>query len=129
MSVSNLLSMSFGGGSKGWDRQNRTTNTTKPIECLKPFDVILVRDPKSGNTTGQQVVHILSRHITGTLVLEFSNGEKVETTRRHPFYVVGFGFKHASQLTIGESCLTLNGKHVQVIRIESNPDKKCMVYN
>ena len=44
---------------------------------------------------------------SATLALTFDNGETIETTSEHPFYIVGRGFVKAGELGIGSSLNTL----------------------
>ena len=71
------------------------------------------RDAATGGTQLKPIEQTFEKH-SATLVLTFSNGETVETTREHPFYVVGRGFVAAGELGIGTSIVTRAGPTVQV---------------
>jgi hypothetical protein len=66
--------------------------SSKPIEALKVGDMVLSRDPTTGQTIGQRVYSTPVRVVRGSIVLRFSNGECIETTHEHRFYVPGKGF-------------------------------------
>jgi hypothetical protein len=102
--------------------------TTKPIEKVKEGDRVLSRDPKSGKIASKKVESVKVRQVPGTLVLHLSNGERIETTKEHPFYVVGEGFVPAGQLGIGTSIVTRAGPSVQVTKVERH-DASATVYN
>ena len=50
-----------------------------------------------------------------TLKLTFSNGETIETTKEHPFYVAGKGFVPAGEMGIGTSIVTRAGPGVHLV--------------
>ena len=62
-----------------------------------------------------------------TLALTWSNGETIETTSEHPFYVVGRGFVKAGELGIGTSIVTRAGPSVQLVSAKSGAAQT--VYN
>jgi len=53
------------------------------------------------------------------LVLSFSNGEKIECTKEHPFYVEHKGFTPAGELGIGTSIVTRAGPVVKLTHVET----------
>ena len=63
--------------------------SSKSIEQIKKGDLVLSRDEKSGEVSTKKVEEISKRQApdSTTLVLSFSDGEKIETTSEHPFYV------------------------------------------
>ena len=66
------------------------------------------RDEQTGETELKPIAQTFERTST-TLALTFSNGETIETTSEHPFYVVGRGFVKAGELGIGSSIVTRAG--------------------
>jgi hypothetical protein len=103
--------------------------TSKPIEAVKAGDAILSRDPKTGQTKGQQVFSTPVRGVRGSLLLRFSDGERIETTGEHPFYVPGKGFVLAGRLVVGTRVATWKGKPLKVVKVEVNWTTKRTVYN
>ena len=101
--------------------------STKPIEQVKEGDSVLSRDESSGKTEAKKVKRLFERQADATLLLHFSNGEKIETTKEHPFYVQGKGFTPAGELGIGTSIVTRAGPSVTLV--SATPGKAQTVYN
>ena len=86
-------------------------NGQRAIETLQKGDLVWSRDESSGATQLKPIAQTFERY-AATLALKFSNGETVETTSEHPFYVVGRGFVKAGELGIGSSIVTRAGPSV-----------------
>jgi len=86
------------------------------------------RDEATGETSVQKVVQTFVHQAPGTLVLHFSNGEKIETTPTHPFYVEHKGFTPAAELGIGTSIVTRAGPDAVLASTETR-DAPATVYN
>jgi hypothetical protein len=102
--------------------------TTKAIEQIQPGDMVMSRNPATGETAARQVVRTFVHQHPGTLVLHLASGEAIETTVEHPFWVAGAGWVPAGRLAIGTSVITRAGPTVQVVGIEHRPSK-ARVYN
>ena len=63
-----------------------------------------------------------------TLSLTFADGETIETTGEHPFYVQGEGFVPAGRLAIGSAIVTRAGPETRLVRAAWNAAPKT-VYN
>ena len=61
-------------------------------------------------------------------MLTFSNSEKIETTKDHPFYVEGKGFVKAGELGIGTSIVSRAGPSIQIVDIQVKA-QSATVYN
>lgn len=92
---------------------------TKAIDQIRAGDLVLSRDENTGDTQAKRVVQTFQHQENATLVLTFSNGESVETTSGHPFYVEGRGFVKAGELGIGTSIVTRAGPQTRKEREES----------
>ena len=84
---------------------------------LKVSDQVLSRDESSGQTEAKKVKQTFKHQADATLVLHFSNGEQIETTKEHPFYVEHKGFTPAGELGIGTSIVTRAGPSVTLLLI------------
>ncbi len=84
------------------------------------------RDAATGTTQLKPLTQTFERYAT-TLALTFSNGETVETTREHPFYVESEGFVNAGELGIGTSIVTRAGPSVRLVSVSSGAAQT--VYN
>lgn len=102
--------------------------SVKPIEQIRSGDLVLSRDENTGETASKRVVQTFERQADATLVLTFSNGERIETTEEHPFYVEGRGFVNAGELGIGTSIVTRAGPNLKVAKAEKKA-QTAKVYN
>jgi RHS repeat-associated protein len=102
--------------------------SSKPIEEVKAGDQVASRDEATGKTAVKEVKQTFERQANATVVLEFSDGERIETTKEHPFYVQGKGFVKAGELGIGTSIVTRAGPAVAVTKIEVK-EQPATVYN
>jgi hypothetical protein len=91
-----------------------TPEGSKPIEQFREGDLILSRDQDdpNGPVTVQRVVDTFTR-ISPVLNLHVG-GRIIETTREHPFYVEGKGWRTAHELQIGDVLLSHDGLRVAV---------------
>ena len=91
------------------------------------FDV-WAKDEATGAVALKRIAQTFERVAPSTLALTFSNGETIETTVEHPFYVQDRGFVPAGLVALGNSIVTRAGPSLQVTAIEkhSSPHK---VYN
>jgi len=102
--------------------------STKPIEQVKVGDWVASRDSeqaekskshlKSKESVGKEVTRRYVTEQMRTVKVSFSNGEVIQCTSGHPFYVVGKGFTPAGRLAIGNSIITRAGPNVTVRKIE-----------
>jgi len=101
---------------------------TRAIEQLKVGDKVLARDEATGKTEAKRVKRLFKHQVEATLVLSFSNGEKIECTKEHPFYVEHKGFTPAGELGIGTSIVTRAGPSVKLTQVEVKRET-ATVYN
>jgi len=100
----------------------------KVIEQIHAGDRVTSRDEMTGETSVQKVVQTFVHQADATLVLRFTNGEKIETTPTHPFYVEHKGFTPAAELGIGTSIVTRAGPDAVLASTETR-DAPATVYN
>jgi Pretoxin HINT domain len=91
-----------------------TPEGSKPIEQFREGDLILSRDQDdpTAPVTVRRVVDTFTR-IAPILNLHVG-GRIIETTREHPFYVDGKGWRTAHELRIGDVLLSHDGLRVAV---------------
>ena len=69
----------------------------------------------------------------GAKIVNVSNEndkETIDTTVRHPFYVVGYGFRFASELRVGDKVLSVSGDIYEVTSVEiEDLDEPVKIYN
>jgi len=90
--------------------------------------LVLSKNESTGEVAAKRVTHTFVRQAPGTLALTFSNGERIETTAEHPFYVESEGFVPAGLLALGNSIVTRAGPSLQVAGIEKKQSAQT-VYN
>ena len=103
-----------------------TERGLRAIETLKAGELVRSRDEATGQTALKPIAQTFERYAT-MLALTWSNGETIETTREHPFYVVDRGFVKAGELGIGTSIVTRAGPSVQLVSVKSGAAQT--VYN
>ena len=86
--------------------------TRKPIAQIKVGDMVLSRDAASGVTAAKRVSHTFVHRGEATLNLPLTNGERIETTSEHPFYVQGRGWTPADEMGLGTSIVTRAGPNL-----------------
>lgn len=99
----------------------------KNIEDVLIGDKILTYNEKSKlNEIG--VVGNLKQHQENSLIkLKFDSIE-ITTTNEHPFYILNKGWIKASELSIGDFCLTIDGNKLELNSIQSI-NQESLVYN
>jgi len=102
--------------------------TTKPIEAVVIGDVVVSREEGTGNIHPQRVSRTWVHEVQATLLLRLMNGEKVETTKEHRFFVAGQGFIGAGRLTLGANLNTTGEHAIQVTGMEPK-GRSATVYN
>ena len=104
--------------------------TRKPIEQVKAGDWVASRNAekaekskdklKSSENVGKEVTRTFITERKSTLNVTFSNGEAVQCTTGHPFYVEGKGFVPAGRLAVGNAIVTRAGPSVKVRKVEQS---------
>ena len=86
------------------------------------------KDESTGEIALKPIAQTFERVAPSTLALTFSNGETIETTAEHPFYVQDRGFMPAGLVALGNSIVTRAGPSLQVTAIEKHSSPHT-VYN
>lgn len=92
----------------------------KAIEKIKPGDRVWSEDPETNSKALKKVKKIFVREKDSLIRLTI-NGEVIETTDEHPFYVEGRGFTAAKELKAGDEVRLEDGT---TDRIESSETKQ-----
>ncbi len=86
-----------------------TTNGPLPIEEIKIGDRVLAFDEHTETVSYQAVVHLINNNESYNLVIiELSNGDIIEATPEHPFYI-STSWKEADTLKVGDELLSSDG--------------------
>src|SRR5262249_7004824 len=99
----------------------------KAIETVAVGDLVLSQREDGGALRAQRVSHIWEHTVQRTLLLNFSNGEQLETTKEHRFRVEGGGFVSAGRLRPG-AALNTPANNV-VLRDAKERSATTQVYN
>lgn len=83
------------------------------IEKIKPGDRVWAENPNTGEKALKQVKKIFVREKDSLIHLSI-NGEKIETTEEHPFWVKGQGWISARDLKKGDFVKLQSGQFVPV---------------
>jgi hypothetical protein len=86
------------------------------IEDVRPGDLVWAENPATGEKGLKAVVRI-TRRKTDTLVHISTEGEKIATTKEHPFWVVDKGWLAARKLSEGDVLRLQNGTTTKVLSI------------
>ena len=108
--VVQLLCMLFGLTSQCFtgDTLVATEDGLKPIEDVKVGEFVWSEDTETGEKELRKVVSV-SVTETVELVHVWVGKEEIKTTRNHPFYVEGEGWKAAGELVAGDVLRTESG--------------------
>jgi len=104
--------------------------TTKPIEEIRPGDMVLAADhlDPEGKPQAARVARFFNNGEKEVVRLEFGNGEELVCTPSHRFYVCGKGWICAEKLSESDKCLTVEGDRVAFVSREAIEEKR-RVYN
>ena len=103
----------------------------KAIEDIEVGDKVLASDPETGETAYKQVLNTYI-YVKDTLVYVTIDGETIETTKEHPFWVEGQGWTKAKFLETGDQLRDANGNTITIdnVKIVKLPENKyTFVYN
>lgn len=105
-----------------------TPNGDVSIESIEPGDVVLSFDEESGEVVESKVGRISKASVHNLVKLSFDNGEVLQTTKKHPFFVEGKGWVESEKLLVGDVCSKLDGTKVSLSSIDVF-DGEHIVYN
>ena len=85
-----------------------TKNNIKNVEDFKPGDSILTYNPDNNKQEEGVVGSIDSKLVSSLIEIVFDDGNIIQTTEEHPFYVKDKGLVNASELKPLDICKTVN---------------------
>jgi RHS repeat-associated protein len=97
-----------------------TAAGTKLIEEIRPGDQVLTVDVDEKVTSVHVVTHTFES-LTDELVSIRYDGDQIEATPSHPFWIVGRGWTRADELAAGMSLLAADGRSRQVLETAHRP--------
>ena len=97
--------------------QIKTQTGNKNIEDIQVGDYVYAKDAETGETGYKQVVQLFIKEATELIHLQIGE-ERIVTTPTHPFWVAGYGFKTAGELTEGEYVENAAGELLQITSVQ-----------
>ena len=99
------------------------------IETIQAGDYVLAKDVDTGIVSYEPVLQTFVREVDETYTITI-DGEEIETTAEHPFYVENEGFVQAQDLEAGDNVETADGDTAEVDSVQKNElDESVLVYN
>ena len=95
-----------------------TENGLIPIENIEVGDYVWSENPKTGEIELKEVLNTFEKQVD-TIVTITVNGENIETTEAHLFYVENVGWVPASMLREGDILSLEDGRNVPIESIET----------
>lgn len=89
----------------------------KPIEELKVGDKVYSENPETGEKGLKEITGIFVNE-TKTLRHIWVGDKELNTTRKHPFYVIGKGWTEARKLRVGDTLQLFSGEVAVVNKVE-----------
>jgi hypothetical protein len=87
----------------------RTLDGLHPIETLRPGDLVLTQDPRSGELKYQAIVTVYHNPPNATYRVALETGESIVATGIHRLWVAGKGWAMTRELKLGDVLRTLGG--------------------
>ncbi len=107
----------------------KTSEGLIPIEEIRVGDEVFAYNVETGETELKEVKQLFV-HEEDELVHLVINGEKIDTTTNHPFFVEDLGFVSAKDLQVGDELSLYDGSTATVEHIEVEIlEESVLVYN
>lgn len=107
-----------------------TPNGLINIEDLKIGDIVYTYNEQNGKVEEKPIQKTFINSSNEIAIITFENGEKIENTKPHPYYVIGKGWTETKDLKLGDKILTQSGKAEKIVNIKTSMQaKEILVYN
>ena len=100
------------------DTEVYTSDGLVCIEEIQVGDSVWAYNPETGETELKEVLNVWVKETDEILHVSTSDGETIDTTTNHPFYVEDKGWVAAGDLEIGDTLITADGDEVEVTDLE-----------
>ena len=84
------------------------------IEDIEVGDKVWAYNPETGETELKEVLNVWVKETDEILHVSTSDGETIDTTTNHPFYVEEKGWVAAGDLVVGDTLVTVDGDEVEI---------------
>ena len=105
------------GDSQGKTDSGAALGAVNPFQAVKAGDYVWSENPETHEKALKKVKKIFVREKDSIIRLSI-NGETIENTAEHPFYVEGKGFVEAKNLKVGDEVRTEDGAGATVEFLE-----------
>lgn len=108
-----------------------TEDGFKNIEDIRIGIKVYSRNEKTGEIELKEVTNTFKYQVVKDMAKVYVNGNVIESTTEHPYYVVDQGWIKAGQVQKNDILVTVDGKELVVEKVEftRNSDKEYTVYN
>jgi len=98
-----------------------TEQGLKPIQDIQVGDKVLALDERTQQTSYQPVLQLIQNQGQYQFIkVTLENGEQLEATAEHPFYIQGKGWNAAVNLKVGDVLLLYNGTTLVVKTLDTS---------
>ena len=112
------------------DTEVYTSDGLVCIEEIQVGDSVWAYNPETGETELKEVLNVWVKETDEILHVSTSDGETIDTTTNHPFYVEEKGWVAAGDLDVGDILITADGSKVEITELElENLAEPISVYN
>ena len=87
---------------------------SKYIENLRIGDTVYSYNEIKNKVEEKKILNFFEHNVNEILELFFENGEKIETTPEHPFYVDG-KYVYAGNLNVGDKVFSENNQNIELV--------------
>lgn len=105
-----------------------TEQGAKAIEAMAVGDRVWSYNEKTQTVELNTVLHLMNHVETDDYIVVVMEGEEIEVTAEHPFYVEGKGWVNAQALEVGDGLYQKNGNYITVQQLVIKSDD-VRVYN
>ena len=100
------------------DTEVYTSDGLVCIEEIQVGDSVWAYNPETGETELKEVLNVWVKETDEILHVSTSDGETIDTTTNHPFYVDSKGWVAAGDLEVGDILVNADGNEVEVTNLE-----------
>ena len=112
------------------DTEVYTSDGLVCIEEISVGDEVWAYNSETGETELKEVLNVWVKETDEILHVSTSDGETIDTTTNHPFYVEEKGWVAAGDLDVGDTLITVDGDEVEITDLQLEKlAEPILVYN